>query len=328
MQDSDAALRGGAAALDDQAPARADLQGEVLAGLALPQKRVPSKLLYDARGSALFEQICELEEYYLTRTELGIMQTHAAEMARMIGPECMLIEYGSGSGLKTLLLLDHLVRPRAYVPIDISRTALEKAARRLAESHPDVHALPVCADYTADYELPVTDPAPLRRVVYFPGSTIGNFDRDDAREFLRHVADTSGPGGGLLIGVDLAKDGDILELAYDDPSGVTARFELNVLARLNREFGASFDADTFEYLAVWEPRERRVGMYLVSRKDQQVRVGGVPIDFASGERLLVEYSYKYDLADFAGLAAEAGFEVERVWTDPRSWFSVQYFSLR
>jgi dimethylhistidine N-methyltransferase len=326
MQDGDGALRGGAAALDDQAPARADLLDEVLAGLALPQKRVPSKLLYDARGSALFERICELDEYYLTRTELEIMETHAKEMAGMLGPECMLIEYGSGSGQKTLLLLDHLVEPRAYVPIDISRTALEDAARRLAESHPDIHALPVYADYTADYEIPATDPAPSRRVVYFPGSTIGNFDRDDAREFLGHVADTCGPGGGLLIGVDLAKDSSVLELAYDDPSGVTARFEFNVLARLNREFDASFDADAFEYLAVYEQPHRRVAMYLVSRTDQQVRVSGVPVDFATGERLLIEYSYKYDLADFARLAAEAGFDVEQVWTDPRSWVSVQYLT--
>jgi dimethylhistidine N-methyltransferase len=328
MLDEDRATRGEAAELDDQAPARVDLRDEVLAGLALPQKRIPSKLLYDARGSALFERICELDEYYITRTELGIMETHAKEMARIIGPECMLIEYGSGSGQKTLLLLDHLERPRAYVPIDISRTALAEAAERLARSHPDIHALPVCADYTADYEIPGTDPAPARRVVYFPGSTIGNFDPDDAREFLRHVGDTCGPGGGLLIGVDLPKDRRVLELAYDDPAGVTARFEFNVLTRLNREFDADFDVATFAYQAVYEAREQRVGMYLVSRADQRVRVSEVPIDFETGERLLIEYSYKYDLEGFASLAAAAGFTVARVWTDPRSYFSVQYLSLR
>jgi dimethylhistidine N-methyltransferase len=302
------------------------LVNEVLAGLRAPQKWIPSKLLYDARGSQLFEQICELEEYYLTRTELAIMESHAREIADRIGENCLLIEYGSGSGRKTRLLLDHLRDPCAYIPIDISRDALDRVCADLSHRYPRIPILPLCSDYTQHYELPSTPREPRRRVIYFPGSTIGNFTPEEAREFLKHLAEVGGPGGGILIGVDLDKDPRILEPAYDDAAAVTKAFKMNLLTRINREAGADFRLDRFEYMSFYNPALRRIEMYLVSQEDQKVRIGDATVSIRRGERIQTEWSYKYTSKGFANLAAIEGLQVEQVWTDPDLLFSVQYLA--
>jgi dimethylhistidine N-methyltransferase len=313
--------------LYDFAPKLGNFRGEVVEGLRKPQKELPSKFFYDAIGSRLFDQITELEEYYPTRTELGIMREHAGEMAALLGPECLLIEYGSGSSTKTPLLLNELRNPAGYVPIDISKEHLLRSATALAAAYPDLEVLPVCADYTAHFELPMPARPVARRVVYYPGSTIGNFDREPARQFLRHIAEVCGPGGGLLIGVDLRKDPVTLHYAYNDYRGITAAFNLNLLTRINRELGADFRLDQFRHYAFYNPAQGRVEMHLVSLADQTVHVGSAAFPFATGESIWTESSYKYRLDEFAQMAATAGFAVERVWMDSPELFSVQYLTL-
>jgi dimethylhistidine N-methyltransferase len=312
----------------DLAPARSRLAEEVLEGLRDAPKRIPSKLLYDARGSQLFEQICTLEEYYLTRTELSIMREYALEMAEALGAGCLLIEYGSGAGIKTRLLLDALEAPAGYVPIDISPFALAQSSEHLSRGYPDLAILPVCADYTKEHRIPEPPQTPERVAVYFPGSTLGNFTHAEATHFLERVAKMCGSGGGLLVGIDLDKDPRVLEAAYDDSSGVTAAFELNVLERLNREFGADFRLDGFAYRSFYEPELRRIEMYLESLERQRATVAGHAFDFEEGERVLTEYAHKFTLEGFETLASRASLAVERVWTDPDRRFSVQYLVAR
>lgn len=314
----------GSVALNDFAPQRAHAAAEVLAGLNAPHKSIPTWLLYDARGMKLFEAICQTDEYYLTRTELSILRENIQEMVDLIGPEILLIEYGSGTGQKTQLLLDHLKDPVAYVPIEISREALRKATEELLERYPTLPVLPVCADYTSHYELPELPFEPARRAVFFPGSTIGNFKRDEAKNFMSHIAEAVGKGGGILVGVDLHKDAETLEKAYDDAAGITAEFELNALEHINREFDANFRRDRFEYRSFYNRELQRIEMYLVSRERQDVRVDGTEIELAEGEHILTEYSQKFTIEGFRSFAAEAGFSVGRVWLDDRSLFSVQY----
>lgn len=309
------------------APKPGSFRDEVLGGLRKPQKELPSKFLYDERGSQLFEQISALDEYYLTRTELGIMRDHAGEMATLLGPQCLLVEYGSGSSTKTRLLLNHLLQPAAYVPIDISKEHLIQAATALATEYPDLEVLPVCADYTTNFALPTPSRPAARRVVYYPGSTIGNFDREPAVRFLEHIAHVCGQGGGLLIGVDLSKDPVKLHHAYNDWEGVTAAFNLNLLARINRELGADFPLDRFRHYAFYNPREGRVEMHLVSVANQTVHIGDAAFSFEIGESIWTESSYKYRLAEFARMAGAAGFAVKQVWTDPQELFSVQYLTV-
>lgn len=297
---------------------------EVLAGLRDDPKHLPSKFFYDERGSKLFEAICDLDEYYLTRTELAIMKTHIHAMVDALGPRVRLVEYGSGSSLKTRLLLDHLPRLAGYVPIDISREHLLQAAEAIAERYPDVPVLPVCADYTADYRLPDPEGIVERTAIYYPGSTIGNFTPETARDFLAHTAEQVGPRGGLLIGVDLQKDEDRLRAAYNDAQGVTAAFNKNVLRRINRELDADFDLDRFCHEAIYNAAEGRIEMRLVSEVAQRVTVEGVKIPFAAGEPIRTEYSYKYTVDGFAELADRAGWSVEKVWTDDEQLLSVQY----
>ncbi len=303
-----------------------DFLHDLLEGLAKPQKEIPCKWLYDARGSQLFERITELEEYYPTRTELAIMEANVMSMAAALGPACALIEYGSGSGLKTRLLLQYLRDPAAYVPVDISAPALASAAARLAAAFPGLDLRPVCADFTQPLRLPLEHVRAKRRAVFFPGSTIGNFHKPEMVSFLREVARQAGPGGGLLIGVDLRKERSILEAAYDDRRRVTAAFDLNVLARANHELGTSFDLDAFRHESRWDERHGRVEMHLVAKWAQTVLVGGARIAFAAGESIWTECSYKYDLPEFAALSALAGWRTERVWTDERAWFSVHYLT--
>ena len=314
--------------MHDFAPETEDFRRDVLEGLRALPKYIPSKYFYDERGSALFERICELDEYYLTRTELAITGDNAKAIAQRLGPRCLLVEYGSGSSLKTRVLLDHLEDPVGYVPIDISRDHLARTAARLDSAYPDLEVLPVCADYTAHYALPAPRRPTRHTVVYFPGSTIGNFTPPQARAFLGHVAEICGPGGGLLVGVDLKKDRAVLERAYNDALGVTAAFNRNLLERVNREIGADFRPNAFRHVAFYEPREGRIEMHLESARDQVVRVDGEEVAFRRGERIHTENSYKYTLGGFAELAGAAGFDVEAVWTDPDDLFSVQYLERR
>ena len=310
--------------LVDEAPETESFREAVLTGLGKPQKKIPSKFLYDERGSKLFDRICEQEEYYPTRTEMSIMREAAAEMAGAIGPRARLVEYGSGSSRKIRLLLDHLEDPVVYVPIDISRDHLVASAEALAADYPTLPVQPLCADYTGPLTLP-EPPAPVARTVgYYPGSTIGNFRPTDARDFLARVAETVGPDGGLLIGVDLKKDVDVLEAAYNDAAGVTAAFNKNLLRRMNRELDATFDPDRFEHMSVWNAEKGCIESFLRSRERQSVTVAGRSFSFGRGETIHTEYSYKYSLEGFGDLARSAGFSVETVWTDERSYFSVQY----
>ena len=313
--------------LQDFAPDVSQFRDEVWAGLSHSQKTLPCKYFYDERGSALFESICEVPEYYPTRTELSIMEAHAPAMASLLGARCLLVEYGSGSSRKTRLLLDRLRDAAGYVPIDISREALSESARAIVAAYPALEVLPVCADYTETFELPTPRALPERRGVYFPGSTIGNFTPPQAQRFLARMARVAGPRGALLIGVDLKKDRATLERAYDDAAGVTAAFNRNLLVRINRELGGSFDVTRFRHHARYNETAGRIEMHLVSSVAQAVRVASRPFWFTAGETIHTENSYKYDLAHFAALAAGVGLAVREVWTDARQRFSVQYLTL-
>ena len=298
----------------------------MLQGLQDARKELPSKYFYDDVGSQLFEQICELDEYYLTRTELAIMQAHMQEIVSLLGPHCLLIEYGSGNSTKVCMLLDALQEPAGYVPIDIAKDQLLRSAAALATAYPALEMLPVCADYTSDFALPSPAKPVSQRIAYFPGSTIGNFDREPATRFLQQIAKAC-QGGGLLIGVDLKKDFNILHRAYNDSQGVTAQFNKHLLVRMNQELDANFQLHQFGHYAFYNPGQSRIEMHLVSLKNQTVRIGESEIAFKLGESIWTESSYKYTLEEFAQLAATAGFAVEQVWTDPRQLFSVQYLKV-
>ncbi|MDA0999214.1 MAG: L-histidine N(alpha)-methyltransferase [bacterium] len=312
--------------MTESRPADSSLLKEVLQGLRHEPKSLPCKYFYDERGSHLFEEICALEEYYPTRTEIGIMERHAAEMAAAIGPGSMIIELGSGAGIKIRLLLGELEAPAAYAPVDISRAHLLNAAEQLRADCPELEILPIFADFTHPFLIPAARKPPRRRVVYFPGSTIGNFTPEAAGSFLESMREICGPGGGMLIGVDLKKDRKVLEAAYDDEKGVTREFNLNILRNINREFGADFQADAFEHLSFYNEEEGRIEMHLVSRKAQTVRLGKEKIRLEKDERIHTENSYKYTLDEFGALAAGSGYEVKQVWTDSGRLFSVQYLA--
>lgn len=310
----------------DLRPPAADFRADLLAGLRRSPKEIPSKYFYDAAGSALFEAITRLEAYYPTRTEIGILRRTAGAIAARLGPNLRLVEMGSGSSVKTRILLDRLEAPAGYMPVDISREHLIAAAGGLAAAYPDLPIQALVADYTAPFRLPPPPRPPARTVVFYPGSTIGNFHPPEAERFLRRMRAIAGEGGGLLIGVDLKKDPAILERAYDDPEGVTAAFNRNVLARANRELGSDFDPQAFAHRAPYHPDLGRVEMHLVSRCAQLAHLGDTTIPFAAGEPIVTEHCYKYDLAGFEALAGRAGWVLEEVWTDPQGWFSVQLFA--
>jgi len=306
----------------NQDEAVTDGLGEILQGLSRQQKSLSPKFFYDERGSALFDAICELPEYYPTRTELRIMQTHIEAIAGLIGPRASVIEFGSGSSLKTRILLEHLDTPAAYVPVDISRDHLASTAEALSRDFPGLEILPVAADFTHPFPLPSPRIPPLRNLVYFPGSTIGNFSPLAAHELLRVMHHEAGNGGALLIGVDLKKDPAILHHAYNDSAGITAEFNLNLLRRLNEEFGADFTLGNFSHRAIWNEARGRIEMHLVSRCGQDVRVGGRLFHFKRDEFLVTEHSHKYSEPEFRTMATTAGFLPTCVWTDPKKWFSV------
>ena len=297
---------------------------EIIDGLRQDEKMISPKYFYDERGSQLFEEITALPEYYPTETELGILRDNVDEIARLVGPQASLIEFGSGSSLKTRVLLENLHDLAAYVPVDISEELLLESAALLREDFPDIDILPVAADFTRPFALPQPAIMPVKNIVYFPGSTIGNFTNEDALELLRVMHGEAGEGGALLIGVDLQKDPDIIERAYNDSAGVTAEFNLNVLRHLNREFGADFKLDAFSHSAEYNPEEGRVELRLVSSEQQDVSVGDEAFTIEEDEAILTEYSHKYTLESFARMAGRAGFDVDRVWTDAERLFSVQY----
>jgi dimethylhistidine N-methyltransferase len=294
----------------------------LLAGLAKSPKSLPCKYFYDEAGSILFDRICELPEYYPTRTELGLLEDHAADFAALIGADAELVEFGAGAGRKVRLLLDALEQPRAYLPIDISGDYLQGVANRLAADYPDLGVRPIIADYTKPFALPPMTPG-ARRVGFFPGSTIGNFPRAEAISFL-HMAAHQLAGGGLLIGVDLVKDPNILHAAYNDVAGITAAFNKNILKRANDELGADFNLDGFAHYAFYDPRAQRIEMHLVSLTRQRVRLLNHEIAFAEGETTHTEDSHKYTVDGFRALAAEAGFTPRAVWTDPAKLFSIHW----
>ena len=296
---------------------------EVLRGLESEPKTLPPKLFYDATGADLFEQICELPEYYLTRAELEILRARSGEIAELAGPRVALLEYGSGAGVKIRLLLNALEAPAAYVPIDISREQLGRVSRELHAEYAGVEIRPLNADYTLPLAVPPL-PQGSRRVAFFPGSTIGNFHPMEAAIFLGRVRRAVGKSGALVLGVDRRKNATTLNAAYDDSAGVTAAFNLNILARLNRELHAHFDLRTFEHRAFFNSRASRVEMHLVSTVEQIVTVGGEPIHFDEGESIWTESSYKYDRARLQELIETAGFRLRELWTNRKRQFWVAY----
>ena len=296
---------------------------EVIAGLSSRPKFLYPKFFYDARGSELFDRICQLPEYYLTRTEIAILREYAPPFVHSLGPGVRLVEPGSGSSLKTRILLNALTPPASYVPVDISRTHLMAAARTLVAQYSHLEILPVAADFTQPFELPHSVAPTQRTLVFFPGSTIGNFDPSESIELLRMMRALAGETGLVLVGADLRKDPAALEAAYNDSAGVTAAFNLNILARLNREYGADFDLDAFEHHAPWVEEHSRIEMHLVSTRTQRVHIRGVAIDFAAGESIWTESCHKYDCEQFAAMADAAGLHVREVWMDEARRFSVQ-----
>jgi dimethylhistidine N-methyltransferase len=297
---------------------------DVLKGLGSIPKSLPSKYFYDERGVELFDRITELDEYYLTRTEISLLSEKGNVIASVLTQGAVLVEYGSGTSVKTRYLLDRAPHLAAYVPVDASPEMLEVGTTSLAKSYPDLEILPVCADYMNGFRLPPQIASRPRKIGYFPGSTIGNLTPDEAATFLSKARALLGDRGGMLIGIDLKKDPAIIEAAYNDGKGVTAEFNLNLLHRINRELGADFRIPDFRHLAIYEPTHGRIEMHLVSQTSQEVRIGIERIPFASGETIRTEYSYKYDLDGFARIAEAGGFAVRRVWTDPDQRFSVQY----
>lgn len=300
----------------------ATFRDDVVKGLSQHRKRIPCKYFYDERGSRLFDEICELEDYYLTRSELAIMERFAPEMGVRIGPGVMLVEYGSGSGTKTRILLDHLPKPAAYVPVDISKEHLLRSAGRIAADYPGIEVLPVCVDFTQPFALPRAHRVPSHAAVYFPGSTIGNFSGKEARRLLQQIAVLCDSGGGLLIGIDLRKDRSVIEAAYNDREGVTAAFNLNLLRRINRELEGDFDLAAFCHRAEYCDAGGRIEISLVSRREQIVTIDDQRFAFEAAEPILTEYSHKYSIAGFASLAREAGLALRKSWTDDGNNFAV------
>lgn len=312
----------------DLHPRTGDLREEVLVGLRRAEKSLPPKLFYDQTGSELFERITGLPEYYPTRTEIAVLEACGPDIARLAGDDCVVIEYGSGASRKIRVLLDALCGRCQYVAIDISKQHLLESTAQLAAEYPEIQAFAVCADYTRPFALPAeTLSAKGRRIVFFPGSTIGNFTPADAREFLTNTALQIGPQGGLLIGVDLKKNPAKLNAAYNDSEGVTAHFNRNLLTHINRALGADFNVSAFEHRAFYNERAGRIEMHLVSRRDQTVVVAGEPIHFNEGESIHTENSYKFSIEEFQQLARDSGFHPEEAWTDADNLFSVHYMTV-
>jgi dimethylhistidine N-methyltransferase len=317
-------MDGSSFAFHDLAPGEDSFRDAVLGGLSATPRSLPCKFFYDERGSALFEAICEVPEYYLTRTELGILETCAGDIAARIGPNCRLVELGSGASRKVRLLLGALETPRAYVPVDISREFLREAAGNIAADFPELDVIAVCTDYTRPFELPRLAGPPGKRVGFFPGSTIGNFEPDAVVAFLAHCGRLLGPGAEMLIGADVKKDKAILDAAYNDSAGLNAAFNLNLLHRVAKELDSDIVIDDFAHVAFYNPDQGRVELYIRSLKEQSIVIAGRRFSFAAGEMIHTENSYKYGVPEFQALAARAGFRSLETWTDAEGKFAVYY----
>lgn len=302
---------------------------DVFEGLSKPQKELACKYFYDQRGSELFNFICELDEYYPTRTETALLKKYGPEIANIIGPGVCLIEYGCGTLLKTRCLLDAMLDPALFVPVDISEEHLIRSAKTLSDDYRDLKVIPVVGDFTQAIELPneAKEAFTGKRVGFFPGSTIGNFQRDRAIQFLKDVAELVGQGGGLLIGVDLKKDENLLIRAYDDSEGITAAFNFNVIERINNELGGNFDMAGFRHRAVYNREEGRIEMHLLSLKEQTVTILGRLFKFLEGETIHTENSHKYHVGEFQDMAQAAGFASVKTWVDEDDLFSVHYLTV-
>ena len=311
-----------AIASDAVADTTPDFLNDALAGLRRQPKLIAPKYFYDQTGSELFDRICELPEYYPTRTELGILQNHASAMAEVIGANALLIEPGCGGCTKVRYLLDALSQPAGFVPVEISGEHMLQNLAPLRTAYPNLPLHPLCADFTQPFQLPTDCDQNARRVLFFPGSTIGNFMPSEAERLLRGMHDLVGADGMLLLGIDQVKQTLVLEQAYNDRTGITAAFNRNLLRRMNTELGADFQLDGFRHKALWNAQERRIEMHLVSKQRQRVRIDGHAIDFQPGESLITEYSYKYTDERLDALAAASGFRVRRRWSDARDWFAV------
>lgn len=311
---------------DSEEDARAAFARDVVAGLTASRKTLRAKYFYDEEGSRLFEEITQVPEYYPTRTELGILEENGAAIANLIPAGGALVEFGSGSTVKIRTVLRALDKLAVYVPVDISGDFIAAEASALQKDFPALRVLPVQADFTKPFALP-SAAMNRPRVGFFPGSTIGNFEPGEAENFLRHAGSILGAGSHLIVGVDLLKDADVLTAAYNDSAGVTARFNLNLLTRINRELGADFDLDAFEHSAVFNDKRSRMEMHLVSRESQRVSVCGRKIDFEPGETIHTECSYKYTISSFGSLARRAGWTPVKSWTDARDYFSVHALAL-
>jgi dimethylhistidine N-methyltransferase len=308
----------------DYGPQEESLRDAVLAGLQQPQKSIPCRFLYDARGSKLFDQICTLPEYYPTRTETAILRARANEIADWIGPDAYLVELGSGSSTKTRIILDAMRDPAAYVPIDVSREHLRQAAIAVAEAYPDLNVTAICADYGRDFDLPEQG---RRNIGFFPGSTIGNLEATDALNLLKIWRKRLGKEGGFILGADLRTGAPMLEAAYDDAAGVTEAFIRNIFTRINRELKSNIAQDGFAYEARYNSDLGRVEMRLRSTREQVLAIDGVHIPLAEGEDIHVENSHKYRLDVLNALAAQAGFKSDAVFTDPAQLFSVHLWTV-
>jgi L-histidine N-alpha-methyltransferase len=293
---------------------------DVVAGLKTSPRRISSKYFYDAAGSDLFEQICDLDEYYVTRTELGVLKKNGPDIAKAMGPNTVVVEFGSGSAVKTEILFSNLESPKAWVPVDISDSALEASEVRMNALFPDLKVSPVHADFTAAFALPKIVGG--RLFVFYPGSTIGNFAPAEVSRFLGRVREMVGADGGMLIGVDLKKSPATLHQAYNDSKGVTAAFNKNVLKRMEAELGAKVDVDAFEHYAFFNPGEGRIEMHLVASKPTRIEIENETFEFAAGESILTEFSYKYAKTQFEDVARASGFSVDQYWTDEKSHFGV------
>jgi dimethylhistidine N-methyltransferase len=305
---------------------REEFARAAVAGLSVSPRAIPAKFLYDARGSALFDAICELPEYYVTRTETQILRRVAPEIAKLAGQNCALVEFGSGSSVKSRLLLDAMPGLAVYAPIDISRVHLDATAERLRGDYPGLAISPICADYMALEALPELGRTVDRRLGFFPGSTIGNLEPADAKTFLKRARQILGSDGSLVVGVDLKKDPAILHAAYNDSAGVTAAFTLNLLRRMNRELDATFDLAAFEHDASYNAEQGRIEIYFRSVRPQTVTVAGYRFFLAGGERVHAEYSYKYAPADFPDLIEGTGFTLAETWSDEQAFFAVLYLT--
>ncbi len=312
----------------DYKPHLSSLREEIFKGLTQPQKAIAPKFFYDKRGSELFDQICEVEEYYPTRTEIHLLKTYCRDIAQLVGQDCLLIEYGSGSSAKVRLLLDALPHLAGYMPIDISQEHMLQASAELAQCYPDLDVIAVCADYTQDFQLPPYSKKPVNhKLIFFPGSTIGNLHPQEAIHLLKTSASLLDKGDGMLIGVDLKKDPAILNAAYNDAQGVTAEFNLNLLERINQELNANFDLSHFRHWAFYNKDESRIEMHLVSLKEQTVIIDKTPFHLRQDETIHTENSYKYSIEEFQDMANYAGFDAQQVWKDADHLFSLHYLTI-